>query len=82
MSKQESAVKTLSFEVALEELKSIVSSLESGETKLEDSIRAYERGVALKVHCETKLREARSKIEKISINEEGQITTSPLDAQE
>lgn len=76
------SIEGLSFEDALEELKSIVSSLESGQTRLEDSVQAYERGVALKQHCEKKLKEARSKIEQISINHEGQVTATPLDAQE
>ena len=51
-------VAALSFEAALEELESIVKGLESGQSKLDDAIAAYERGSLLKVHCEAKLREA------------------------
>ncbi len=53
------------FEKALGELEEIVQSLESGDTSLEDAIKAYERGVALKKHCENKLREAQLRVEKI-----------------
>ncbi len=62
----------LSFEQALAELETIVTSLESGKAPLEDSITAYERGIALKKQCEKKLSEAQEKIEKITIGQDGQ----------
>ena len=40
---------------------------------LEDSIRIYERGAALKAHCEKKLKEAELKVEKIVLGE-GKVT--------
>ena len=61
----------MSFEDALAELEGIVRNLETGQTKLDDSIIAYERGVALKKHCEKRLNDARLKIEKISMDENG-----------
>lgn len=64
-------IKALSFEEALEELKAIVGSLESGESKLDQAIAAYERGALLKSHCEAKLREAKAKIEKVNIGADG-----------
>ena len=76
------AVEKLSFEDALEELETIVRKLEAGEAPLEDSITAYERGTALKRHCEDKLREAQIKIEKISISDDNTINTQPLDPEE
>ena len=75
-------INTLSFEDALKELEVIVRSLETGEAALENSIIAYERGVQLKTHCEKKLREAQAKIEKISVNNDGSISTQPLDSEE
>ena len=75
-------VEVLSFESALEELQAIVKNLETGQTALEDSVTAYERGVLLKRHCEKKLTEARAKIEKISINSDGSVATTPFDEQE
>lgn len=60
-------IKKLSFEDALEELEAIVSQLEGGDVDLEKSIQVYERGTALKAHCEAKLREAEMKVEKITL---------------
>ena len=74
-----SDIKKMSFEAALEELKGIVSRLESGQGKLDEAIDAYERGAALKRHCDAKLREAQEKIEKISLSAGGDPKTAPLD---
>ena len=63
--KAEIPVEGLSFEAALKELEGIVSRLEQGEVDLEDSIALYERGQALKAHCEKKLKAAESRLEKI-----------------
>ncbi len=82
MAKSESHkdIEKMSFEDALEELKEIVSRLESGEGKLDEAIEAYERGAKLKQHCEAKLREAQEKIEKISHGRDGGVTSEPFDA--
>lgn len=74
-----SAVAELSFEVALKELESIVSRLEQGEVDLEDSIALYERGQALKAHCEAKLKAAESRLEKIVQGAAGPSGSEPLD---
>lgn len=78
---QTAALETLSFEQALGELENIVRGLEAGETELEKSITAYERGIALKKHCEAKLKDAQAKIEKITVNADGSLSTEPLDAE-
>lgn len=78
MSEQKPA-ETLSFEEALGELETIVRNLETGQEPLENSISAYERGIALKKHCENKLRDAQAKIEKITVSKDGSISTEPLD---
>ena len=67
-------VESLSFEEALTELEAIVRNLETGQTKLDDSINAYERGTILKKHCEKRLNDARLKIEKISMDKDGSPT--------
>ncbi len=72
-------VKSMSFEDALKELELIVRNLESGESKLDDAIVAYERGAALKKHCEAKLREAQEKVERISISTDGSVSAEPAD---
>jgi exodeoxyribonuclease VII small subunit len=58
-------VDEMSFEAALAELEDIVSRLEQGEVDLEDSIALYERGTALKAHCEKKLKGAAARLELI-----------------
>jgi exodeoxyribonuclease VII small subunit len=73
------AIESLSFEAALKELESIVSRLEQGEVDLEDSIVLYERGQALKAHCEKKLRAAESRLEKIVTGAKGAERAEPLD---
>jgi exodeoxyribonuclease VII small subunit len=65
------AIAEMSFEEALSELEDIVARLEQGEVDLEDSIALYERGTALKAHCEAKLKGAESRLEKIVLGPEG-----------
>jgi len=64
-------IASLSFEQALAELEQIVARLESGQAPLEDSIRLYERGAALKTHCEQRLEAARLRVEKIVVGAGG-----------
>lgn len=58
-------VDKMSFEEALAELEGIVRQLEAGEVELEKSIAIYERGAALKAHCEARLKSAELKVEQI-----------------
>ena len=44
-------IKAMSFEQALEELRGIVDGLERGDGSLDQSIKAYERGSLLRMHC-------------------------------
>ena len=59
-------IAALGFEEAMKELEGIVRNLESGQVKLDDAVKAYERSAALKRHCESKLAAARTKVEKIT----------------
>ena len=67
----------ISFEDALRELEAIVTSLERGDVSLDDAIAAFERGTALKAHCQRRLEEARMKVEQIKLPADG---TSPVEA--
>ena len=71
MAKKPDDIASLSFENALAELEQIVQKLESGQAALEDSIALYERGAALKAHCEKTLKSAQEKIEKIVVGADG-----------
>ncbi|MBB4093194.1 exodeoxyribonuclease VII small subunit [Ochrobactrum pecoris] len=73
-------IAVMSFEDALKQLEKIVDDLERGDVPLEESIRIYERGEALKKHCDTLLKSAEDKVEKIRIGRDGQpVGTEPLD---
>ncbi len=70
----------MSFEEAMQALEKIVSSLETGDAALEDSINLYTRGTELKRHCEEKLKDAQTKIEKITLGTDNAPSgTEPLD---
>ncbi len=73
-------VKAMSFEQALAELEQIVAKLEGGKAALAESIAIYERGEALKSHCETLLKQAEARIEKITLKNGAATGTEPLDA--
>jgi len=75
--KDKADARKMSFEEALEELETIVRELESGKTKLDTAIEAYERGAALKAHCDTKLKEAQAKIDRISRDADGGLSSEP-----
>lgn len=73
-------IRAMSFEQALEALERIVDDLERGDVPLEASIKAYERGEALKKHCEALLKSAEDKVEKIRLSRDGKPAgTEPLD---
>lgn len=72
-------IDALSFEQALAELEKIVSELESGQAPLERSIEVYERGAALKAHCEARLEAARLRVEKIVVGAGGTTGAEPAE---
>jgi len=77
MAKKPDDIAALSFEKALAELEAIVHKLEGGAAPLEESIALYERGAALKAHCEATLKSAQEKIEKIVVGSDGKPKTEP-----
>jgi exodeoxyribonuclease VII small subunit len=66
-------ITALSFEDALAELERIVRGLEGGQQKLEEAIVSYERGTALKRHCEAKLAEAEARVQTIVAQADGSL---------
>jgi exodeoxyribonuclease VII small subunit len=73
-------IRAMSFEQALDALERIVDDLERGDVPLDQSIRIYERGEALKSHCDRLLKAAEDKVEKIRLSREGKpIGVEPLD---
>jgi len=76
-------IKDMSFERALKELESIVERLEKGAVELEESIVIYERGEALREHCDRLLKQAEAKVERLTLGPNGAPTgTEPCRPQE
>jgi exodeoxyribonuclease VII small subunit len=67
------SIEKMSFEEALAELEEIVNKIDTGQESLAEAVSSFERGVALKNHCEKMLKEAKLKIEKITITAENKI---------
>jgi len=70
------------FEQSLGDLEKTVRQLESGDLSLDQSISAFENGMKLVKECETKLKEAKGKIEKLVQDESGKLKTQPFETQE
>ena len=67
----DAAIEKMSFEEAMSALEGIVGQLESGRVNLEESIALYERGAALRKHCEAKLKAAEMRVEQIMQDQAG-----------
>ncbi|MBI0169554.1 MULTISPECIES: exodeoxyribonuclease VII small subunit [Bartonella] len=81
--KENADVSQMSFEKALGALEEIVEKLERGDVALDETIRIYERGEALKKHCDKLLKEAENKVDKIRLSREGEPEgLEPLDAEQ
>lgn len=73
-------IKDMTFERALKELETIVGRLERGDVELEESIAIYERGEALRDHCDRLLKAAEARVEKLTLGADGAPRgTAPLD---
>ena len=78
MAKAESA-SPQTFEEALGQLESIVTSIEQGKTGLQESIAQYERGMKLIQFCRGVLTDAEAKIQKLQLGENGKLTATPFE---
>ncbi len=75
----EKPVAEMSFEEAMAALESVVAQLERGDVALEASIALYERGAALKAHCDARLKAAEARVEMIRAQEGRAIGTTPAE---
>lgn len=78
--KEPTPIETLSFEDAMAELETIVQKLERGQLSLDDSIAAFERGTALRQRCESALKEAETRIEKLTVTANGEVQAEAFKA--
>jgi exodeoxyribonuclease VII small subunit len=75
----EKTVAEMTFEEAMQALETVVSQLEKGDVALEASIALYERGAALKKHCDDKLKAAEERVEMIRAQEGRATGTVPAE---
>lgn len=82
MAEENKDINNMTFEQALDQLESIVESLEQGNVPLDQSIAHYERGEALRNHCRKLLSAAEDRVEKIRLDSAGKPKgTEPLDSE-
>ena len=78
----EGPIEDMTFEQAMAELEGVVERLEKGDVPLEESIGLYERGARLKAHCEAKLKSAEERVERLTLDAQGQPKgTQPFDVE-
>ena len=70
------------FEEALAELEGVVRRLEQGELPLEDSLAAFERGMALVKQLSTRLETIERRVEVLLKQDDGRLVARPLDDDE
>ena len=71
-------MENMTFEQALVALEDIVAKLEAGSLSLEESLGAYEKGIALSRFCAEKLEVAKQKVSILTVGEDGVVTDMPF----
>ena len=71
----------MSFEESLTELEGIADKLEKGQLSLDEGLMLFEKGIKLVRECNTKLKSAQQKVEKLIV-EDGDIKSEPFEVQE
>ena len=69
--KSSKKTESLDFEASMNELELLVERMEEGDQSLEDSLKDFERGIALTRRCQKSLQEAEQKIQQL-IEKNGQ----------
>jgi len=80
--KQADDLEKLSFEEALEQLESIVDSMENESLPLEKLLEYHEKGIRLQQVCQNKLKQAEDRIQQLETQSEGEIGLKPLTLEE
>jgi len=71
---------SLDFEQSLADLQALVERLENGELSLEDSLAAFEQGIALTRDCQGALAQAEQKVQ-VLLERDGELTAQPFDVE-
>ncbi len=70
------------FEEAIQKLEKIVDDLETGELDIDKSLKIFEQGIKMSRVCSKKLSEAEAKIEKLTRDQKGELTTELFPVEE
>lgn len=70
--------KAVNFEESLKALEALVNQMEKGDLSLEESLQAFEQGVALTRDCQTRLAMAEQQVRKL-VESHGEIALEPFD---
>ena len=76
MSKCKNTDQQLTFEAAMAELEQLVEKMEDGDLTLDQSLQAFERGVALTRLCQIELKNAELKVQQL--NDDGDLADLEL----
>lgn len=68
----------IKFEKSLGELRGIVEKLEKGELELDESLKLFERGVALIASCSARLEDAERRVEVALKKKDGKRAVEPF----
>ena len=69
---------SVDFEAALAELEQLVGKMESGELTLDESLKAFERGVKLTRQCQSALQQAELKVQ--ALTKDGELEDLDINA--
>ena len=72
-----STAKTASFEASIHDGSTLVRNLKEGYMAVEDSLKAFERGVQLTRSCQQSLRDAEQRVEQVIENSQGELESRP-----
>lgn len=73
--------KKINFEQSLEELEALVEQMEEGELSLEDSLKAFEKGIKLTRSCQQALKEAEQKVQ-LLLGDDDELIVEDFDTEE
>lgn len=82
MAKRREAEPDMSFEDALAKLESVVDALEGGQLTLEESLRLFQEGMALRAMCEAKLERAETAIKALLETSPGVVSEVDFEAED
>ena len=64
--KEDSVTEDINFEAAMAELEELVAQMEDGDLTLDDSLKAFERGVMLTRQCQQALNRAELRVQTLT----------------